>query len=136
MNLASTGRPLAWIFHSRLETSTERLVGRGSRRAIFTCGARLGRSLALPDYEICGLVDGLLEPLSRCIRGTGERDLLRLRADASVQSRIDELADKCDQGSLTPDELSEYETYVRFGNFIAILQAKARLRRRRPAAKG
>jgi len=81
------------------------------------------------------LVDRLLEPLSRCIRGSGQRDLLRLRADAALQCRIDELAGKCDQGALTPDERAEYETYVGFGNFIAILQAKARLRRRRPAPR-
>ena len=81
------------------------------------------------------LVDRLLEPLSRCIRGEGETELLNLRADATLQARIDELADKCDAGALTPDERAEYETYVRFGNFVAILQAKARLRRKQsPAA--
>lgn len=74
------------------------------------------------------IVDRLLEPLSRCIRGDGERELLNLRADETLQARIDELADKCDEGALTPDERAEYETYVRFGNFVAILQAKARLR--------
>ena len=75
------------------------------------------------------LVDRLLEPLSRCIRGDGERELLNLRADAALQARIDELAGKCDEGLLTPEERADYETYVRFGNFVAILQAKARLRR-------
>ena len=75
------------------------------------------------------LVDRLLEPLSRCIRGQGEQELLKLRADAALQARIDELADKCDEGALTADERAEYETYVRFGNFVAVLQAKARLRR-------
>ena len=77
------------------------------------------------------LVDRLLEPLSRCIRGEGERELLNLRADTELQARIDALADKCDEGLLTPEERTEYETYVRFGNFVAILQAKARLRRTR-----
>ena len=77
------------------------------------------------------LVDRLLEPLSRCIRGEGERELLNLHADTELQARIDELADKCDEGLLTPEERTEYETYVRFGNFVAILQAKARLRRTR-----
>ncbi len=77
------------------------------------------------------LVDRLLDPLSRCIRGEGERELLNLHADTELQARIDELADKCDEGLLTPEERTEYETYVRFGNFVAILQAKARLRRTR-----
>ena len=76
------------------------------------------------------LVDRLLEPLSRCIRGEGERELLTLRADGTLQARIDELADKCDEGALTADERAEYETYVRYGNFVAILQAKARRRQK------
>lgn len=80
------------------------------------------------------LLERLLEPLSRCIRGEGEQELLRLRADEVLQARIDELADKCDEGQLTPDERAEYETYIRFGNFVAILQAKARLRLKRSAA--
>ena len=79
-------------------------------------------------------LDRLLEPLSRCIRGDGERELLKLRADEALQARIDELADKCDEGTLTPDERAEYETYVRFGNFVAILQAKARLRQKQSPA--
>jgi len=82
------------------------------------------------------LVDRLLEPLSRCIRGEGERELLNLRADAALQARIDELADKCDEGLLTPEERADYETYVRFGNFVAILQAKARLRQKQSPAPG
>jgi hypothetical protein len=50
-----------------------------------------------------------------------------------LQARIDNLAERCNEGSLTPAERDEYETYVRFGNFIAILQAKARARRIEPA---
>jgi hypothetical protein len=78
-------------------------------------------------------IDRLLEPLSNCIRGEGEQALLSLRADPGLQARIDNLAERCNEGSLTPAERDEYETYVRFGNFIAILQAKARARRIEPA---
>jgi len=39
---------------------------------------------------------------------------------------MDELAEKCNEGQLPPDERFEYETSIRFRNFIAILQAKAR----------
>ena len=43
-----------------------------------------------------------------------------------MQGRIEELADKCTEGSLTPEERDEYEAMIRVGNFVAILQAKAR----------
>ncbi len=71
-------------------------------------------------------LDRLLEPLSRCLTPETAERLVQLRADPQLQARIDELAGKCTEGDLTEDERVEYETYVRTGNLIAILQAKAR----------
>lgn len=47
---------------------------------------------------------------------------------------MDKLAEKCNEGRLTPQEQEEYDTAIRFANYLAILQAKARraLARRRP----
>jgi hypothetical protein len=36
------------------------------------------------------------------------------------------LAEKCDQGRLTPEERDDYEAYVQASTLIGILQAKAR----------
>ena len=73
------------------------------------------------------VLDRLLEPISRCLSPDGARALIELRADPVAQARIEELAEKCTEGRLTPEEKSEYETYVHVGNVVAILQAKARL---------
>lgn len=54
------------------------------------------------------------------------RAIVNLRADPQVQARIDELAEKCNEGTLTPQERDEYETCVRANNIIGILQVKAR----------
>jgi hypothetical protein len=43
-----------------------------------------------------------------------------------MQGRIEALADKCTDGSLSPEEREEYETLINVGNFVSILQAKAR----------
>jgi len=43
-----------------------------------------------------------------------------------LQARIEELADKCTEGRLTSEERDEYEALIRVGNFVAVLQAKAR----------
>ncbi len=61
--------------------------------------------------------------------------LIGLKADRKAQARVAELARKCNEGGLTAEERNEYETYVMAGEFIAILQAKARilLTRRQPA---
>ena len=52
--------------------------------------------------------------------------LVSLRADPVVQDKIDSLAEKCNEGRLTPDERDEYEMYVNFIHFMGIFQAKAR----------
>jgi hypothetical protein len=68
----------------------------------------------------------LLEPIGRCLTPEVAKALLNLRADPSVQTRIDELADKCTDGTLTAVEQSEYETFIHAIDFIAVLQAQAR----------
>jgi hypothetical protein len=40
------------------------------------------------------------------------------RAQLLAQGRIEELADKCTEGRLTPEERDEYEAMIRVGNFV------------------
>ena len=68
----------------------------------------------------------LLEPVGRCLTPQVATALVNLRADPAVQTRIDELADKCTEGALSAVEQSEYETYMHAIDFIAVLQAQAR----------
>jgi hypothetical protein len=72
------------------------------------------------------VIDRLVEPVVRTLTPEVARALVKLRADPELQARMDELAEKCNEGQLTPDERDEYDTSIRFANFIAILQAKAR----------
>ena len=72
------------------------------------------------------VLDRLLEPLGRCLTVQSARKLVNLRADPVAQARIEELAEKCNEGQLSPKEQVEYELYVSTGTFIATLQAKAR----------
>jgi AcrB/AcrD/AcrF family len=44
---------------------------------------------------------------------------------AQTQARINELADKCTEGQLTPAEHEAYDTYISVIDFITVLQAKA-----------
>ena len=68
----------------------------------------------------------LLEPVGRSLTPDVARELVNLRADPTVQERLDELADKSTEGTLTDDERSEYETYIHAIDFISVLQAQAR----------
>ena len=73
------------------------------------------------------LLDRLLETISRSLNPAMARELAAMEADPVAQTRITELAGKCDQGVLSPEEQREYETYVHAGSLLAILQAKTRL---------
>jgi hypothetical protein len=72
------------------------------------------------------ILDRVFEPLGRCLTPAAARKLVALRADPTVQARIDDLAAKANEGQLTDDERSEYEAYVRAIQFVTVLQSKAR----------
>src|SRR5947209_8920147 len=46
-------------------------------------------------------LDRLVEPLVRTLTPEVARSLIQLRADPDLQLRMDELAEKCDEGRLT-----------------------------------
>jgi hypothetical protein len=72
------------------------------------------------------VLNNLLEPLGDCITPEVARRIVDLRAPATVQQRVEQLAAKSGEGTLDERERQEYETLVSAGNFIAILQSKAR----------
>ncbi len=55
------------------------------------------------------------------------RAFLHLRFGPEAIRRMNELAENNRQGTLTEGERADLEKYLRVGNFINILQAKARL---------
>ncbi len=71
-------------------------------------------------------LDRLVEPVVRTLTPEVAKAIVQLRADPDLQARMDELAEKCNEGQLTPEEREEYETSIRFANYLAIIQAKAR----------
>jgi hypothetical protein len=79
------------------------------------------------EVHVTSVLERLLEPVTRCLNPQSARALAEMQADPVVQAHITELAKKCNEGTLKPEEREEYEVCVRAGNFIAILQAKARL---------
>jgi hypothetical protein len=71
------------------------------------------------------VLDRLLEPVGRSITPALARELIELRAAPEAQARIDDLAGRCNEGTLTPEERAEYESYVQAIHLIGILQRKA-----------
>lgn len=73
------------------------------------------------------LLNRLLEPVGSAIGPEGAKQLLGIRADAETQRRVDELADRANEGTITPEERSEYEALIATATVIGILQARARV---------
>jgi hypothetical protein len=72
------------------------------------------------------VLDKILEPLANALTPDLAERIVNLRADEETQTLIDQLGEKANEGSLTDAERRQYETYVRAGTLISILQGKAR----------
>jgi hypothetical protein len=71
-------------------------------------------------------LDGLLDPLSRCLDDESARRVVNFEVDPGVQARIDALAERANEGILTAQERSEYEAFINAAHVITILKLKAR----------
>lgn len=77
------------------------------------------------------LLDRFLDPVVDFLPADTARKIIELGIDPALQNRLDELADKANEGTLSVDEREEYERYIEELDVIAIfkLKAKAALRR-------
>jgi hypothetical protein len=75
------------------------------------------------EHEI---FDDLLDPIGECLTPEVAGRIAALRASPKLQRRLDKLAEKNAEGTLTPQEDTEYAAYVEALEVVAILQAKAR----------
>lgn len=64
------------------------------------------------------------------------RAILQFRFSDQQNNRMRALADRNNRGELTGDEREEMERFRRVGNFLALLQAKARLSLKRSGNNG
>lgn len=71
-------------------------------------------------------LDRMLDPVTACFTPQVAQKIVDLRLDPDLNARIEFLAEKANEGTLTVDEDDEYKDYVESGDMIALLQAKAR----------
>ena len=77
------------------------------------------------DPATAGLAK-LLDPVAECFTLEVAKRVADLQADPEVQARIEVLAEKCNEGTLTPEETAEYDAYIHAMDVVAVLQKKAR----------
>ena len=72
-----------------------------------------------------GIDDSLLESAARCLNAESVRALGALELDRPALSRLESLAEKANEGLLTPDEAQEYDRFIELGDIVATLRLKA-----------
>jgi hypothetical protein len=75
------------------------------------------------DHATAGLAK-ILDPVAQCFTPEVAKRVAELRADPAVQVRIEELAEKCNEGTITPEEMAEYDAYIQAMDVVAVLQKK------------
>jgi hypothetical protein len=71
-------------------------------------------------------LDRFLDPIVGCLSTDVAAKVANLQADKAMQDRIDYLADRANEGTLTAEEREEYAGYLHAIDVITVLQAKAR----------
>jgi len=87
--------------------------------------------ITAPPTEI---LNSILDPVTDCLTPEVAQKILAVRLDPRVQARLDELAEKANEGLLSEAEREEYAGYIEALDLVAIVKAKARaaLSRRTP----
>ena len=63
------------------------------------------------DHTTAGLAK-ILDPVAQCFTPEVAKRVAELGADPAVQARIEKLAEKCNKGTITPEEMVEYDAYI------------------------
>jgi hypothetical protein len=71
-------------------------------------------------------LDRFLEPVTHAFTPELARVIADLRADDQLQAEVENLRQKSNEGTLTPEEDAAYRDFVEAVDVISILQTKAR----------
>jgi hypothetical protein len=73
------------------------------------------------------ILNDVIQPDRGSISPAAAREILSLSFRSETTSRIRELLSKNNAGTITPAEQADLQKYLRVGQFIDLLQAKARV---------
>lgn len=72
------------------------------------------------------MIGRVLEPVFRTLPPEAARQIIGLTVEDELQNRVQQLAERANEGELTDDERTEYKALVDAGDILATLQAVAR----------
>jgi hypothetical protein len=70
----------------------------------------------------------VLDPLAHALNREAAESILSSRIDPEIQARVAALAERANEGELTPEERDEYLSYVEAADMLAVFKLKARRR--------
>jgi len=75
---------------------------------------------------LASALDRVLDPLLSSLTPELAERVAHHRADDQLQARLDDLAEKSNEGLLTPSEAAEYDAYLRALTIVSVFQTRAR----------
>jgi hypothetical protein len=73
-------------------------------------------------------MESMLSSVADTLDVNALKALVEMRASVEAAERMDWLAERANEGLLTEEERHEYHSAISFGNFLGLLQSKARLK--------
>ena len=74
------------------------------------------------------LVESLADSVAACLDAPSLRAIANFQLDPGTKDRLDELADKANEGHLTGEERTEYQSFIGITEFLGLAQLRARVR--------
>ena len=71
-------------------------------------------------------LERILKPLADCLTRESAEKIVHFQVDPETRSRIDELADKANEGTISDAERAEYLDFVEVMDLVGIFQNNAR----------
>jgi hypothetical protein len=86
----------------------------------------MGSQLLSPNFE-AAIWARLMQAQKDDLSSEAAEFLLTISFDEADRRRMHDLAERSEAGTLTPEEQTEFDGYLHIGNFLAVMQSKARL---------
>lgn len=78
------------------------------------------------SIHAANFMDRVLDPLAHCLNREAARSIIALGIDPEIQTRVQVLAERANEGELTAEERDEYLSYVEAADLLAIFKLKAK----------
>ena len=80
------------------------------------------------------LLESLVESVAACLDSTSLQAMAKLELAPRTRERLDELAAKANEGSLSAEERVEYQAFIGASEFVGLAQLRERARLGMPMA--